>query len=101
MVCVISTICEKQAFVIYEADRHAKKELKKQVRGIRGIERSVSNSDDPVAQGVHGYCLAVRGSLTSDGRPPMDASGLKLQERLTLIEQSLARVAQKGAYQNP
>ena len=32
--------------VIYEADRHAKKELKKQVRGIRGIERSVSDSDD-------------------------------------------------------
>lgn len=87
--------------VIYEADRHAKKELKKQVRGIRSIERSVSDSDDPVAQAVHGYCLAVRGSLTSDGRPPMDASGLKLQERLTLIEQSLTRVAQKGAYQNP
>ncbi len=87
--------------VIYEADRHAKKELKKQVRGIRSIERSVSDSDDPVAQAVHGYCLAVRGSLTSDGRPPMDASGLKLQERLSLIEQSLTRVAQKGAYQNP
>jgi hypothetical protein len=83
--------------VIYEADRHAKKELKKQVRGIRKIERSVSGSDEKVTQVVNGYCLAVRGSLTSDGRPPLDASGLKLQERLSLIEQSLERVDKKGA----
>lgn len=66
--------------------RHAKKELKKHVRGIRKIERSVSNSDEKVSEVVQAYCLAVRGSLTSDGRPPLDASGLKLQERLTLIE---------------
>ena len=86
--------------VIYEADRHAKKELKKQVLPIRKIERSVSGSDEKVAQVVNGYCLAVRGSLTSDGRPPLDASGLKLQERLSLIEQSLERVDKKGACHN-
>lgn len=86
--------------VIYEADRHAKKELKKQVRGIRKIERSVSASDEQVAQVVNGYCLAVRGSLTNDGRPPLDASGLKLQQRLHLIEQSLERVDKKGACHN-
>jgi hypothetical protein len=38
----------------------------------------------------------VRGSLTNDGRPPLDASGLKLQERLSLIEASLERVAKRG-----
>ena len=37
------------AKVIYAADRHAKKELKKQVRGVRGIERSVAFNDDPVS----------------------------------------------------
>lgn len=84
------------AKMIYEADRHAKKELKKHLRGIRAIERSFSNSEDPVAEVIHGYCLAVRSSLTSDGRPPLQASGLKLKERLTLIEQSLERVAKKG-----
>jgi len=92
---------KEAAKVIYEADRHAKKELKKQVRGIRKIERSVSGSDEKVTQSVRKYCLAVRGSLTSDGRPPLDASGLKLQERLTLIEQSLERVDKKGACHNP
>ena len=40
--------------VIYAADRHAKKELKKQVRGVRGIERSVAVSDDPVSKTVLG-----------------------------------------------
>lgn len=86
--------------VIYEADRHAKKELKKQVRGIRKIESSISGSDEQVAQVVNGYCLAVRGSLTADGRPPLVASGLKLQERLSLIEKSLERVAQKRGCHN-
>jgi hypothetical protein len=38
--------------------------------------------------------------VVSDGRPPLDASGLKLQERLSLIEQSLERVDQKGACHN-
>ncbi len=84
------------AKVIYAADRHAKKELKKQVRGVRAIERSVANSDNQIAETVQGYCLAVRSALTDDGRPPLQASGLKLRERLTLIEQSLERVTQKG-----
>lgn len=86
--------------IIYEADRHAKKELKKHVRGIRKIENSIPDDDKKVAAIVSKYCLAVRGSLTSDGRPPLDASGLKLQERLTLIEQSLQKVEKKKGYHN-
>ena len=70
---------KEAAKVIYEADRHAKKELKKQVRGIRQIERSINESDQTQSEVIRGYCLAVRGSLTNDGRPPLDASGLKLQ----------------------
>jgi hypothetical protein len=81
---------------IYAADRHAKKELKKHVRGVRVIERSAANSDDPISETVRGYCLAVRSALTDDGRPPLEASGLKLRERLTLIKHSLERVEQKG-----
>lgn len=34
---------------IYEADRHAKKELKKRVRGIRAIEREAEGRADPAA----------------------------------------------------
>lgn len=84
---------------IYEADRHAKKELKKQVRGVRAIEQSISKCNDSTSETVQDYCLAVRSALTADGCPPLDAPGLKLHERLTLIDQSLERVAQKGDYQ--
>ena len=81
---------------IYEAERHAKKELKKRVRGVREIEQQLSGYAQDEAQVVEGYCLAVRSALTDDGVPPLDASGVKLHQRLNLIEQSLERVAQKG-----
>jgi hypothetical protein len=83
---------------IYEADRHAKKELKKAVRGVRPIERAVEGRDDPAAAVTRGYCLAVRSALTDDGRPPLCASGLKLHDRLSAIDASLGRLAEKGDY---
>jgi hypothetical protein len=83
---------------VYEADRHAKKELKKKVRQVRGIERSVEGRADNEAEVIRGYCGAVRSALTDDGRPPLQASGLKLHDRLEAIAQSLDRVEEKGGY---
>jgi hypothetical protein len=82
---------------IYEADRHAKKELKKRVRGIRKIERAAEKAleegaEDAEAELVRDYCAAVRAGLTDDGLPPLSASGLKLQDRLSRIAASLDRV---------
>ena len=54
---------------LYEADRHAKRELKKRVRGVRPLERAVEERDDAEAQVVRGYCAAVRSALTDDRRP--------------------------------
>ena len=84
------------ALPIYEADRHAKKELKKRVRGVRPIERGMEGREDAEAQVVRGYCAAVRSAITDDGRPPLAASGLKLRQRLTAVAESLDRVAEKG-----
>lgn len=81
---------------IYEADRHAKKELKKKVRTVRGVERRTEGRDDPAAVVIRGYCSAVRSALTDDGRPPLEASGLKLHARLTAIAGSLGRAEEKG-----
>jgi len=86
---------------IYEADRHAKKELKKRVRGIRPIERAAEKKaedgeDDAEAEVVRGYCAAVRAALTDDGLPPLAASGLKLHDRLSRIAASLDRVAARA-----
>jgi hypothetical protein len=87
---------------IYEADRHAKKELKKRVRGIRKIERAAEEEteggdDDAEAEVVRGYCAAVRAALTDDGLPPLAAAGLKLHDRLDRIAASLDHVAATAA----
>jgi hypothetical protein len=84
------------ALPIYEADRHAKVRLKKEVRGVRPIERSVEGRDDRAARVVRGYCAAVRSALTDDGRPPLAASGLKLEARLRAVARSAARSLKRG-----
>jgi hypothetical protein len=80
---------------VYQADRHAKVQLKKKVRGIRPIGRRVEGRDDDEARDIRGYCAAVRSASTDDGRPPSEASGLKLVDRLTAVAASLDRVAAK------
>jgi hypothetical protein len=80
---------------VYEADRHAKKELKKHARGVRPLERQLEARRDPAAQAMRAYCLAVRSALTDDGLPPLCASGLRLQDRLRAIRASIARVTAK------
>lgn len=81
---------------IYEADRHAKKLLKKSVRGVRPLERQLEGRSDPEAQLMRGYCSAVRSALTDDGRPPLAAAGLTLHDRLSATLASLERVEKRG-----
>jgi hypothetical protein len=83
---------------VYEADRHAKKELKKRVRGVRPIERELEERNDPESEAVRGYCLAVRSAITDDGRPPLSASGIKLHDRLGAIHNSIERVGAKRGF---
>jgi hypothetical protein len=89
------------AELIFEADRHAKTLLKKQVRGIRPIERALEEHNDPETEAIRDYCLAVRSALTDDGRPPLSASGLTLHDRLSHINHSIARVAEKRGNSTP
>src|SRR5262249_50638714 len=49
---------------VFEADRHAKKVLKRKVRKIRTIERAVEGRADAEAEVIRGYCGAVRSALT-------------------------------------
>jgi hypothetical protein len=83
---------------LYEADRHAKAELKKQLRGVRPIERALEEHPTPENEAIRGYCLAVRASLTDDGRSPLDAPGLRLYERVSQISDSIGRVEEKKGY---
>lgn len=84
---------------IVEADQHAKKELKKPIRGVRPIERALQDRTDTDATATRRYCLAVRSAISDDGHPPLRPPGLRLHERLELMSTSLARVAEKrGAF---
>ena len=80
---------------ITAADSHAKTDLKKYVRGIRDIERSVATREDVEAEVVRGYCLAVRSALADDAKPPLHLPGLLLHDRLQTIQDSLDRVLAK------
>jgi hypothetical protein len=84
---------------IVEADRHAKTELKKYTRGVREIEREVTDRDDTIALTTRSYCLAVRSALSDDGKPPLQLPGVTMHERLSAIQSSLERVGQKGGFQ--
>jgi hypothetical protein len=80
---------------ITAADLHAKTELKKRVRGVRDIERSVAPREDTAADVVRGYCVAVRSALADNGKPPLQLPGLVLRDRLQAIQDSLDRVLEK------
>ncbi len=80
---------------ITAADSQAKTDLKKYVRGVRDIERSIVTREDTEAEVVRGYCVAVRSALADDGKPPLQLPGLVLHDRLQAIQDSLDRVLEK------
>lgn len=80
---------------LYEADRHAKTQLKKQLRGVRALERALEERSTPENEAIRGYCLAIRAALTDDGRSPLQASGLKLYHRVTQVRDSIEHIREK------
>ena len=80
---------------LYEADWHAKTQLKKHLRGVRPIECALEERSTTENDAIRGYCLAVRASVTDDGRSPLEAAGLRLYERVTQVSDSIARVQGK------
>jgi hypothetical protein len=105
---------------VLEADSHAKVQMRKQVRGLRAIEREVlaervaDTPDasaaflDPAATEVPAsatagdvvldYCAAVRGILNDNHGGPLQPPGERMAEALTEVRQSLQRnlEAKKG-----
>jgi len=112
-----------------EADSHAKVRMRKKVRGLRGIERSVLSRrcaaarasasepigteaiiedqplcvpEDPAGDVVLDYCAAVRGILNNDQGGPLHPPGIQMAEALGEVRESLRRnlSAQKGGSPN-
>ena len=85
---------------VVEADRGMKKHMKKKLRGIAPVERSVAKKKATGATAgaaqAEAYCVALRASLQDAGKPPLDLGGLKMWDRLQRIDDSLARSQEKG-----
>ena len=98
---------------VLEADSHAKVQMRKKVRGLRGIERSVLDRRQnatseviktrPLNSATKGdalsgwggvvldYCAAVRGILNDDQGGPLHPPGLRMAEALGQVHASLDR----------
>ena len=97
---------------VLEADSHAKVQMRKKVRGLRAIERSVlerrqesapqgsapppdpvavTTPDDPAGDVILEYCAAARGILNNDQGGPLNPPGLQMATALDEVRQSIGR----------
>jgi hypothetical protein len=104
---------------VLEADSHAKVQMRKKVRGLRGIEQAVLKqrrdsapegppprstaveaadpddppdpATDPAGDVVLDYCAAVRGILNNDQGGPLDPPGLRMAAALDEVRESIQR----------
>ncbi len=113
---------------VLEADSHAKVQMRKKVRGLRGIEQAVlkrrhdltpegpppqastpridapddpaSAPTDPAGDVALDYFAAVRGILNNDQGGPLDPPGLRMAAALDEVRESIRRnLGEKGGSQ--
>ena len=82
-----------------QADSHAKVQIRKRIRGLRGIERQVlqarqdaAATADAASQVVLDYGGCVRGIRNDDQGGPLHPPGLRMAEALLEVRASLGRV---------
>jgi hypothetical protein len=76
---------------VVDQDRHLKMEVRKRIRGIKDIERSLAARADARARVGEEYCLALRSLLIHPSTQPLDAGGLEVFDRLKELDASLRR----------
>ncbi|AIQ61761.1 transposase [Paenibacillus stellifer] len=81
---------------VVELDRKLKTGIKKNLRGIRELEKQVQADPSEEATLAKDYLAAVRSVLLEDGNPPLDLPGVRVFEEAEAIRNSLKRSAKKG-----
>jgi hypothetical protein len=85
-------------------DGELRKKAKKEVRGVRPIERAIRAASAPGgsmspadAETLLDVCAAIRSILKDNGQPPFEPPGLKLVEKLSELQKALTEmVREKG-----
>ncbi|WP_019007608.1 hypothetical protein [Cohnella laeviribosi] len=70
-------------------------DIKKNLRGIRDIERKIEQTESEEAQIAKGYVAAVRSLLLEDGNPPLDLPGMRIYQNAQAIQASLQNCLDK------
>jgi len=81
---------------VMDLDRKLKTGIKKNLRGIRSLEKKIQSDDSEDAAIAKDYLAAVRAILLEDGNPPLDLPGVRVYEEALAIQRSLQRSAKKG-----
>ncbi|MEW9672507.1 hypothetical protein [Ammoniphilus sp. 3BR4] len=74
---------------VVDKDRKLKTSIKKDLRGIRAVEKKANTSDTLEAEVALDYAAAIRSVLLEDGKAPLDLPGMKVYERTKEIQDSL------------
>jgi len=80
-----------------ELDRKLKKEVKKEIRGIREVEKKINSEEIDYVEKevVNNYCVALRETLLTNGKYPLDPGGIKCYERIEEIGNSIENSLKK------
>lgn len=81
---------------VMDLDRNLKKKIRKRIRGIPKIERSLQGRDDPMASQVRDACSLLRGLLIYPGTKPLTFSGMSVFQRLASIDGTIRRMLLAG-----
>lgn len=82
---------------VVDKDRKLKTSIKKNLRGIREVERKVAKEDSLEAEIASDYAAAIRSVLLEDGNLPLELPGMKVYEKTKAIHQSLEKcLGKKG-----
>jgi hypothetical protein len=76
---------------VVDCDRKLKTELKKNLRGIRDVERKLEAHPTEETEIAQQYIAATRSLLLEDGNPPLDLPGMRIYQNAIAIQASLTR----------
>lgn len=83
---------------VVDLDRKLKTSIKKNLRGIRDVEKKADKKDCLESEVAKEYIAAIRSLLLEDGDPPLNLPGMLIYEDAKAIQESLQRCLKKGDF---